>query len=125
MTSEPTTVLVVDDEPLVVRLVELNLEMDGYRVVAAYDGPSGLRAAGEEHPDVIVLDMMMPGMDGLEVARHLKSDPGTATIPIIFLSARSSPADVAAGLAAGAAVYMAKPFDAEELSAKIAELLKG
>jgi CheY-like chemotaxis protein len=122
--ATPPTVLVVDDEPLVVRLVELNLELDGYRVVGASDGQAALKAVGDEHPDVIVLDVMMPGMDGLEVARRLKADPATAPIPILFLSARNDAAAIQAGLDAGGSFYLAKPFDAEDLSARIGELLQ-
>lgn len=125
MGSRAATILVVDDEPAVLRLVELNLELDGYVVITASNGVEAIDLASQHRPDLIVLDVMMPGLDGLEVAERLKSDPATQAIPIIFLSARSAASDVSLGLAAGAASYMTKPFDAAVLSAKIAALLQG
>lgn len=105
------TVLVVDDDPVIQKLLEINFEMDGYRVLVAPDGLQGLAMAREAKPAIVLLDVMMPGMNGLEVAVALRNDPSTATIPIIILSAKAQESDIAAALAAGVDDYILKPFD--------------
>lgn len=117
------TVLVVDDDPVIQRLLRVNFEMEGYQVVVAGDGLGGLERARELRPDVVVLDVMMPGMDGLQVATALKADPGTASIPVLLLSAKAQEADVRAGRATGAEAYVTKPFDPLQLLEQVAGLM--
>lgn len=117
------TVLVVDDDPVIQKLLQVNFEMEGYEVVLAGDGVEALEKARELAPDLIVLDVMMPRMDGLEAAARLKQDPATAGIPIIMLSAKAQDADVKAGRATGADEYMTKPFDPLDLLERVAGLL--
>jgi CheY-like chemotaxis protein len=119
----PATVLVVDDDPVIQKLLQVNFEMEGYSVITAGDGEEGLAKAQAEHPDAVVLDVMMPKMDGLEVARRLKSDPDTEGIPIILLSAKAQQADIQAGTATGAEEYLTKPFDPLELLQRVGELI--
>ncbi len=116
---EDGTILVVDDDPVVVKLLTVNFEMEGYEVVAAEDGPTALEKARRYHPDVVVLDVMMPRMDGLEVARRLRADPETEDLPILMLSAKAQAPDVAAGLEI-ADDYMTKPFEPLELLERVA-----
>src|SRR4051794_32543323 len=89
-----STVLVVDDDPVIVKLLQVNFEMEGYDVLTASDGEEGLQRARSERPDIVLLDVMMPKMDGLQVAQALKADPDTAVIPVILLSAKVQAADV-------------------------------
>ena len=123
MRHMPATVLVVDDDPVIQKLLQVNFEMEGYSVITAGDGEEGLAKAQAEHPDAVVLDVMMPKMDGLEVARRLKSDPDTQGIPIILLSAKAQQADIQAGTATGAEEYLTKPFDPLELLQRVGELI--
>jgi DNA-binding response OmpR family regulator len=116
------TVLVVDDDPVIVNLLQVNFEIEGYDVLAATGGEAGLAQARLGHPDVIVLDVMMPGMDGLEVARRLRDDPDTISIPIILLSAKAQNADIQAGLAV-ADEYITKPFEPLELLERVATVI--
>ncbi|HWH34322.1 MAG TPA: response regulator [Acidimicrobiales bacterium] len=118
-------VLVVDDDPVILRLLEVNFEMEGYAVQTAADGASGLRAAQESRPDVIVSDVMMPQMNGLELVAALDADDATGAIPVILLSARAQELDVRDGLAAGADDYVTKPFDPLELIDRVKQLLAG
>ena len=118
------TLLVVDDDPVIQKLLQVNFEMEGYNVVTASDGLEGLERARAENPDVIVCDIMMPRMDGLEVTRALKGDPDTAGIPILLLSAKAQQADVAAGQESGADDYVTKPFDPLDLLQRVAGLLE-
>ena len=117
------TVLVVDDDPVIQRLLHDTFEMDGYAVLVAGDGVEGLERAQADHPDLVVLDVMMPRMDGLEVARRLKADPGTASIPILLLSAKAQEVDVRAGSATGADDYVTKPFDPLDLLERVEALI--
>ena len=112
------TVLVVDDDPVIVNLLQVNFEIEGYDVLAATGGEAGLAQARLGHPDVIVLDVMMPGIDGLEVARRLRADPETASIPIILLSAKAQTTDIQAGLSV-ADEYVTKPFEPLELLERV------
>ena len=115
------TVLVVDDEPRYVRLLRANLESLGYRVVAAEGGVSAVRRAEAEDPDLIVLDLMLPDLDGYEVCRQIRE---FSTVPIIMLTARRQQADKVRGLDLGADDYLTKPFDAEELLARVRAQLR-
>ena len=117
------TVLVVDDDPVIQKLLQVNFEMEGYTVITAGDGEEGLAKAQAERPDAVVLDVMMPKMDGLEVARRLKGDAETRSIPIILLSAKAQQADVQAGQATGADEYLTKPFDPLELLQRVGALI--
>ncbi|MFC2002105.1 response regulator transcription factor [Chloroflexota bacterium] len=114
-------VLVVDDDARTVELVKLYLNRDGYRVLTAYDGIEALRLAREGHPDLIVLDLMLPGMDGLEVCRTLR---GESDVPIIMLTARTTDEDKLTGLGVGADDYVTKPFSPRELAARVRAVLR-
>ena len=116
------TVLVVDDDPVIVKLLQVNFEMEGYRVLTATDGEQAVRRARDEQPDAVVLDVMMPGTDGLEVARRLRADPATRTLPIVLLSAKAQASDVVAGKDV-ADEYVTKPFDPLDLLDRVAELV--
>ena len=116
-------ILVVDDEEDIAFSVALRLSAAGYEVICAEDGAEGLRRAQAEAPDLIILDLMLPKMDGFKVCRLLKFDDRYKRTPIIMLSARSQEADVALGRETGAECYMTKPFDSGELLEKINELL--
>ncbi len=116
-----STVLVVDDDPNIVNLVRLYLGHDGHKVLAAADGKEGLRLAREAHPDLIVLDILLPGMDGMEVCRALREE---STVPIIMLTARVEEEDRLAGLDLGADDYVTKPFSPRELAARVRAVLR-
>jgi DNA-binding response OmpR family regulator len=121
-----TTILVVEDEPDIRELIRLNLELDGFEVVTAPDGHEGLTAARASRPDAVVLDVMMPGLDGWEVLAALKSEGGTlAEIPVLMLTARSSDLDRVKGGIEGAVRYLTKPFNPSELRAAIGAVLAG
>ena len=111
----PKKILAVDDERHIVRLVEVNLQRAGYQVVTAYDGREALEKVKAEEPDLIVLDVMMPYMDGFEVLKNLKADPVTAEIPVIMLTAKAQDADVFRGWQSGVDCYLTKPFNPMEL----------
>ena len=116
-------ILAADDDPIIRRLLEVNLEMEGYDVVLAEDGAVAVDLAREHQPDVILLDVMMPNMDGVEACRQLKADDATSHVPVVFLSARARDADVTAGTRAGAAAYITKPFDPIDLLDLLADLI--
>ena len=110
------SVLVVDDDAKTVELVKLYLNRDGYKVLTAYDGIEALRLAREKHPDLIVLDLMLPGMDGLQVCQKLRDE---SDVPIIMLTARTTEEDRLTGLDLGADDYVTKPFSPKELAARV------
>jgi DNA-binding response OmpR family regulator len=114
-------ILVVDDDVKTVELVNLYLKRDGYRLLTAYDGVEALRLAREGHPDLIVLDLMLPGIDGLEVCRTLRDE---SDVPIIMLTARTMDEDKLTGLGLGADDYVTKPFSPRELAARIRAVLR-
>ena len=118
-----TTILIVDDEEMTRRLLRLMLERDGYRIVEAEDGIQALARIEETVPDVIILDVMMPNMDGFATCEVLRERPDTADLPIIMLSARTQLEAVRAGLQAGANRYMTKPVSKPELIQTIDELI--
>jgi DNA-binding response OmpR family regulator len=117
----PKKILVVDDEPKIVDICQDYLKAAGYDVLRAYDGPQGLAVARREHPDLVVLDLMLPGMDGLDVCRELRRD---GEIPIIMLTARVEEADKLVGLELGADDYLTKPFSPRELVARVRTVLR-
>jgi two-component system alkaline phosphatase synthesis response regulator PhoP len=118
------TILVVDDEPAIVQIARDYLERAGFRVLAAEDGASALRLARSERPALLVLDLMLPGMDGLDVTRALRQDPTTRRVPIIMLTARVEEADRLVGLELGADDYITKPFSPRELVARVRAVLR-
>ena len=118
-----TRVLVIDDEAPIRLLCRVNLEAEGMQVSEAADGPSGLEKARSDRPDVILLDVMMPGLDGWSVAEELLDDPTTEDIPIVFLTARAEVRDRARGLDLGGVDYVTKPFNPLELAPLVRELL--
>jgi diguanylate cyclase (GGDEF)-like protein len=118
------TILVADNEPDILRFVEVNLRLEGFDVVLARDGTEALAQAFEVRPSLILLDVMMPGLDGFEVCRRLRADPRTSHVPVIFLTAKSMTADKVVGLTAGADDYVLKPFDPIELIARVRTTLQ-
>jgi DNA-binding response OmpR family regulator len=113
----------VDDDPEILRLLQRSLEQQ-YAVVTAHDGPAAVQlASAEPYPQLVVLDVMMPGMDGFEVAREIRRLPHGKRIPIIFLTARDAPMDMIRGIQAGARSYLTKPFKLDELMTKIRSTL--
>lgn len=121
---EKATILVVDDEEDIIELVELNLAREGYRVVGCTTGEKALEIARSKLPSLIVLDLMLPGMDGLEVCRRLKSSPKTGHIPIVMLTAKAEETDIIMGLELGADDYVTKPFSGKVLAARVRRLLR-
>jgi len=121
--NEVTKVLVIDDEAPIRLLCRVNLEAEGMDVLEAADGPSGLDKARAERPDVILLDVMMPGLDGWRVAEQLLDDPTTTGIPIVFLTARAEFRDRAKGLDIGGVDYITKPFNPLDLAPLVRDLL--
>jgi len=117
-------ILIVEDEKDISRMIDYNLKKEGYRTVTAYDGPSGASAAAKELPALVILDLMLPGMDGLEVCRRLKQDQKTAGIPVIMLTAKTGEADRVVGLEMGADDYVSKPFSVRELIARVRAVLR-
>ena len=118
------TVLVIDDEKDLIELVRYNLDKEGFDVVAASDGSSGLEIATRHRPNLVVLDLMMPGMDGLEVCRRMRGDERTRRIPVIMLTAKAAETDKIIGLEMGADDYITKPFSVRELLARVRAVLR-
>jgi DNA-binding response OmpR family regulator len=119
-----TRILLIEDERDIVELVRYHLEREGFQVVPAADGGAGLRRAREEPPDLVVLDLMLPGLDGLEVCRQLRRDPATRSLPILMLTAKADEVDRVVGLEVGADDYVVKPFSPRELVARVRALLR-
>ncbi|MGF7058824.1 response regulator [Brassicibacter mesophilus] len=117
-------VLVVDDEEHIVELIKFNLENNGYDVIVAFDGKQALERAKEEKPDLIILDLMLPIIDGIDVCKKIKNDDEIGNVPIIMLTAKSDEADKVIGLEIGADDYMTKPFSVRELMARIKAVLR-
>src|SRR5207249_2448835 len=117
-------ILIVDDEPEAIKLVEFNLKQAGFEVVAAADGATALKKTRELLPSLIVLDLMLPEMDGLDVCKILRRDPATAGIPILMLTAKAAEIDRVLGLELGADDYVTKPFSPRELVLRIKGLLR-
>lgn len=119
----PQTVMVVDDDPDILELARLVLEGGGFRVVEAPSGTEALRLLGNEHPDLILLDINMPGMDGWQVLRVIKVDERTRSIPVALFSIKSQIRDRVQGLQGGACDYIAKPFACDELLGRVRHIL--
>ncbi len=122
--NEKEHILVVDDEEDILELVRYNLNREGYNVMCAESGEKALSIAEDLTPDLYILDLMLPGIDGLEITKQLKSDPKTASIPVIILSARGEEVDVVTGLELGADDYISKPFSPRVLLARVKAVLR-
>lgn len=118
-------ILAVDDEKHIVRLVQINLEKEGYEVITANTGREALEKVAAEKPDLVIMDVMMPEMDGLEALAALKNDEATANIPIIMLTAKAQDADVFRGWQTGADLYLTKPFNPMELVTFVKRIFQG
>ncbi len=118
------TILVVDDEEDIRELVRLNLSREGYKVLSCETGEQALDQAFSRMPDLIVLDLMLPGIDGLEVCKRLKNDPKTEQIPLVMLTAKGEETDIVTGLELGADDYVTKPFSGKVLVARVRRLLR-
>lgn len=118
-------VLAVDDDPTILRLLQVNLEMEGHEVLTAENGQSALAAIRADRPEVVLLDVMMPEMDGFQVCEAVRADPDIADTPIVFVSARAQQSDLDRGYASGADGYITKPFDPLELIETIERLAAG
>ncbi|GAA1483367.1 response regulator transcription factor [Brachybacterium fresconis] len=119
--SPPVRVVVIEDEPTITRAIADRLTAEGWEVTTALDGPSGVRTVAEVRPDVVVLDVMLPGFDGLEVCRRIQADE---PVPVLMLTARDDETDMLVGLGVGADDYMTKPFSMRELAARLKALLR-
>ena len=117
-------ILIVEDEKDIVKMLDYNLKKEGFRTISAYDGEDALDLAARQRPDLVILDLMLPGMDGLEVCKNLKGNTKTASIPVIMLTAKSRESDKIVGLELGADDYMTKPFSPRELIARIKAVLR-
>jgi two-component system phosphate regulon response regulator PhoB len=117
-------ILVIEDEADILDLVEYNLQREGYRVTGCLDGEQGLQQVRKEDPDLVILDLMLPGMDGIEICRQLKGDKLTRAIPVIMLTAKAEETDVILGLGVGADDYVTKPFRPKELIARVQAVLR-
>jgi CheY-like chemotaxis protein len=116
-------ILVVDDEPHIIKLVSFTLEKRGHDVLTAPDAPTGIELATAESPDLIFMDVMMPGMTGLEALDHLKQEPSTGDIPVVMLSAKSQSYEQEEGLRRGALRYVTKPFAPADLTGVVSDIL--
>lgn len=118
------SILIIEDEKDIVEAIEYNLKKEGFKIYKAYDGKAGLKQARDKKPDLIILDLMLPIIDGVEVCKILKKEAATAAIPIIMLTAKSSVTDKVLGLEIGADDYLTKPYSMRELIARIKTILK-
>lgn len=117
-------ILVIEDEEDILAVIHYNLAKEGYRVTSRTTGEEGLREARENTPDLVILDLMLPGIDGMEVCHRLRKDPATAGIPVVMLTAKGEEADIVGGLESGADDYVTKPFSQKVLSARIKTVLR-
>src|SRR5215470_2590711 len=122
--NEPSRILIVDDTPANLHILQLRLAASGYEILTASDGEGAIAAARQHHPDLILLDVMMPKMDGIEVCRQLRADSSLPFIPIIMVTAKADSRDVVAGLEAGGDEYLIKPVDQAALVARVKSMLR-
>lgn len=115
MAAEEKRILIADDDPVILRLIQVNLELEGYEVITANNGQEAVDTAMAEHPDLVILDIMMPRLDGYQACEQLKASDVTKQIPVIFLSAKAQQGDIEKGQSFGVAAYLTKPFDPSEL----------
>jgi CheY-like chemotaxis protein len=120
-----TKILVADDDPVIIKLLQVNLEMEGYEVITARDGEEAVQKAKQQRPDLVILDIMMPRMDGWSARQALLNVPELADTPVIFLSARAQQADLRKGLEARVAEYVTKPFDPSLLLDIVQQIVSG
>ncbi len=123
--GERHKILITDDDPVIIELLQVNLEFEGYDVITAADGLEAVERAARDAPDLVILDIMMPRMDGWTARAEMLKDPRTAEIPVIFLSARAQQADLRKGYESGVAAYVTKPFEPVELLDLIEQILAG
>ena len=116
-------ILVCDDDPVILRLLEVNLELEGFDVLTGNNGEEGVEIAKRELPDLVILDIMMPRMDGYQACQAIKADESTTHIPVIFLSAKAQAADIERGKSYGVAEYLTKPFDPTDLTDLVFKLV--
>jgi two-component system alkaline phosphatase synthesis response regulator PhoP len=119
----PKKILIIEDDRSAARLAQYTIQQAGYDVIIAYDGYEGLEKTLHEHPDLIILDIMLPGIDGYEICHRLRAEPETITLPILMISAKAREEDRNIGLKVGADDYLAKPVEPSVMLAKIEELL--
>ena len=117
-------ILLIEDEPDILEVIQYNMEREGYKVIACRNGEQGLSRIRTDNPDLVILDLMLPGMDGVEVCRQVKGDPVTRAIPIIMVTAKGEESDVVLGLGIGADDYITKPFSPRELVARVKVVLR-
>ena len=116
-------ILIIEDDPGTTRFLVYTLEQEGYKVLSAEDGLEGLKKARDEHPDLIILDIMLPGMDGYEICHRLRQKPETRTVPVLIVSGRARQDDKNIGLKMGADDYLSKPVDPQTILAKVETML--
>jgi two-component system alkaline phosphatase synthesis response regulator PhoP len=119
-----TKILVIEDEPDLLEVIQYNLDREGYKVIVTRNGEQGLSRIRTDAPDLVILDLMLPGMDGIEVCRQAKNDPVTRAIPVVMVTAKGEESDVVLGLGMGADDYLVKPFSPRELLARIKVVLR-
>jgi DNA-binding response OmpR family regulator len=117
-------ILVIEDESDILEVIQYNLEREGHKVIPCRNGEQGLSRIRTDNPDLVILDLMLPGMDGVEVCRQVKSDPVTREIPVIMVTAKAEESDIVLGLGIGADDYIAKPFSPKELVARVKVVLR-
>ena len=115
MPADDKRILICDDDPVILRLLQVNLELEGFEVLLGHNGEEAVEIAQTEHPDLIILDIMMPRMDGYQACEKLKSLDDTKDIPVVFLSAKAQQSDIEKGKSYGVADYLTKPFDPNDL----------
>jgi DNA-binding response OmpR family regulator len=123
MPSLNPTILVVDDEPDIIKLIEISLRMARFETITATGGAEALVAVQTRRPDLVLLDIMMPGMSGYEVCQRIKEDPDLSSIPVVFLTAKGQRGDAEKGLQMGASDYIVKPFDPYDLGNRLRKVL--
>jgi CheY-like chemotaxis protein len=121
--SEMKRILICDDDPAILRVLQVNLEVEGYTTLLAHHGEEALEVAAKENPDLIILDIMMPRLDGYQTCERLKADDSLKDIPVVFLSAKAQQSDIEKGKTYGVADYLTKPFDPDVLVETIERLL--
>jgi DNA-binding response OmpR family regulator len=124
MTSIPKKIIIVEDQPAIADLLEEMLSIDGYQMIKIHSSTGALSVIRAENPDVVLLDIMMPDVSGLEVLRFMRREPGLQQIPVVIVSAKTLPADIRSGLEAGATVYLTKPVDVNRLRRTVAEVIR-
>jgi two-component system alkaline phosphatase synthesis response regulator PhoP len=124
LTMSPTKIVVIEDEIDILEVIEYNLSREGFKVITATDGKAGLRKIIDEAPDLVLLDLMLPGVDGIDLCRRIKADPVTNSIPVIMVTAKGEESDVVLGLGVGADDYIPKPFSPKELIARVKAVLR-